>query len=142
VLFRSTTRGRMAGRALALWECTLRDQQERVVSSHLVSVGGALGSREAVAAAAKRWQADALATARTFTDAGLRRVNEISAALDADRESLHQPGLFDRRVHFAQAASTAARDEALAAQRERADLLRRLADVQVAPPRLRLALLP
>ena len=138
----STTRARLAGRTLSMWECTLRDQHDRVVSSHLVAVSGGIASDDAVEAAAQPWAVAASAAAHALTQTGLRRCEAITAAIEGDRTSLHQPGLFDRRAHFAHAALETVRDEALAGLRDRADLLRRSGHVAIAPPRLRLTLAP
>jgi len=136
------TRARLAGHMLSMWECVLSDQQERVVSSQLVSVSGSAVSEDVVAAAAKPWELAALAAVHRLAEAGRRRSEAIAAAIEGDGMSFQQPGLFDRRVHFAHAAMRAVRDEALAAQCERADLLRRTGDVRVRPPSLRLTLVP
>ena len=139
---KASTRVHLAGRTLAIWECALRDRHEHLVSSQLVAFSGGIGSSEVVAAAARPWETAALEVARAFADTAGRRAHAIAAAIEGDRASLHQPGLFDRRAHFAVAALEAARNEALAAQRQRADWLQRLGDVQVAAPRLQLVLVP
>jgi superfamily II DNA or RNA helicase len=138
----SKTRARLAGQTLSMWECVLNDEQARAVSSHLVSVSGQVPVDEVIANAVTPSQIATLAIARSFAETALRRSNAITAAIESDALSSHQPGLFDRRVQFAHAAMKAARDEALAAQRDRAQLLRRSHNVVVAPPRLRLVLVP
>src|SRR5262249_34128705 len=120
----ATTRSRMGGRTLSMWECVLADASERPVASHLLAVSGRVASPDVVAAASGHWEATAAATVRAFTDAALRRTDAITADIENGKASADQPGLFDRRVTVGRAALTAAQDESLARQRERADLLR------------------
>jgi hypothetical protein len=70
----------------------------------------------------------------------LRRAAAIVSAIADDSASPNQPGLFDRRVHFARAAMRIAQDDALEAQHERIELLRAAGDVVAGSPRLRLVL--
>ncbi len=137
-----TTRARLAGRTLSMWECVVRDEHERVVSSYLVAASGATAPSEVVDAAAQPWATATLTATHAFTQAGLRRCEAITADIEADGGSLHQPGLFDRRSHFAHAALQAAREEALAEQGERAAFLRRSGALAIVPPQLRLVLAP
>ena len=138
----ATTRSRMRGRMLSMWECALTDRAERTAASHLVAVSGQLASAEVVAAASGPWEAIAATTARAFTEAALRRTNAIVADIENDKASADQPGLFDRRVTVARAALSAAQAESLARQRQRADVLLANGDVSAATPRLRLVLVP
>jgi superfamily II DNA or RNA helicase len=138
----ATTRSRMRGRTLSMWECALTDRAERTAASHLVAVSGRLASAEMVAAASGHWEATAATTVRAFTDAALRRTDAIVADIENDKAFADQPGLFDRRVTIARAALNAAHEESLARQRERADVLRASGDVRAATPRLRLVLRP
>jgi hypothetical protein len=53
-----------------------------------------------------------------------------------------QPGLFDRRAHFAQAALDAAQRRAVGMQAEHDADLKLRAEVAACPPRLRLVMVP
>jgi hypothetical protein len=145
----SRTRLRLCGLTLSLWECALHDRHERVVSSYLVAVNAALSNPNPrsscaaiVRAASTQWQEATVASTRAFTDMGLHRAAAIVSAIAGDSASPHQPGLFDRRVHFAHAAMKMAQDDALEAQHERIELLRGAGDVVASPPHLRLVLVP
>ncbi len=81
-------------------------------------------------------------TARAFAAAGLERAEAVAHTIDGDSFSPIQPGLFDRRAHFAHAALQAAKDDASAAQCDRLAALRLSADLVVKTPRLRLVLVP
>jgi hypothetical protein len=81
-------------------------------------------------------------TARAFAATGIARAEAVASAIANDGSSSVQPGLFDRRAHFAHAALKAAQDEASAAQSDRLAALRLSADLSATPPRLRLVLVP
>ena len=146
------TRARLRSKAVLLWECAIEDRRDRVVASRLVpmSLDAAAGVfdpaapliAERAAQASAGWQASAMETARVFAAAGIARAEAVATAMGNDRSSAVQPGLFDRRTHFAQAALKAAQEDALAAQADRLAALRLGADLVATPPRLRLVLLP
>jgi superfamily II DNA or RNA helicase len=143
-----TTRGRLAGRTLSLWERVVSDGREQMVASLVVGVlthsDPMLLSRcrDVVAATSADWEAAATASSRAFAEAARRRASAIADDVANNRTSPHQPGLFDRRADFAQAALQAAHADAVAAQAERLNLLRLIADVVAREPRLRLVLEP
>src|SRR5205085_4265836 len=95
-----------------------------------------------VTASASAWQVATVMTARAFAATALARVDAIAGAIENDGVRSMQPGLFDRRAHFAHAAMKAAHDEALAAQAERRRALRRGAELTAHPPHLRVLLVP
>jgi hypothetical protein len=141
------TRARLGTRALALWECTVEDADARIVSSRLIatSVDGPhdpIDSRWAgvVSESALGWQNDTIEQARRFAHTGIARADAIGAAIGHEGESSVQPGLFDRRAHFADLAKKAAQDEALASLAERRTALRLNAELSAPAPRLRLVL--
>ncbi|HET9834434.1 MAG TPA: helicase-related protein [Vicinamibacterales bacterium] len=136
------TRFRLRGLTLSMWESEVTDTDERVVSSHVVGVTGSIACADVVAAASEPRNRAALVSARAFSQAALQRTRAIAARIANDRASPHQPGLFDRRVHFAHAALKAANEAAIAGLKERADLQQRAGEVTAGSPRLRLVLLP
>ena len=83
-----------------------------------------------------------LTHARRFADTGIARVDAILKAIEQDRPSSVQPGLFDRRAHFAHLAQRAAHEEAMASQTERRTALSMSAELTTRAPRLRLVLVP
>lgn len=142
------TRVRLGARRLSLWECAVEDNAGAQVSSSLVSTtadgDGRNGDEDAgaiVAAAALAWQEDVIDGARRFAAAAVARAEAVARSIEQTSLTSMQPGLFDRRAHFAHAALTAAHDEALSAQRERQARLT-TGDVRPQPPRLRLLLVP
>jgi superfamily II DNA or RNA helicase len=148
----SRTRARLGSRALLLWECAIEDRRERIVSSRLVSTAAGTGlaslevvtarCAERVAAASADWQSAALETESAFAAAGIARTEAVVTAIANEDTSSIQPGLFDRRAHFAHAALDAARHEALASQADRRAALHLGTDLLATPPRLRLVLVP
>ena len=146
------TRARLGSHVLALWECAIEDDGDRVVSSRLVSTRSdarpdsfdAIEPHCAALAEASvaSWQESVMATARAFAAAGIARAEAVAKAIENDGGSSIQPGLFDRRAHFAHAALAAARDDALESQAARIAELRWSAAVTARAPRLRLALVP
>jgi hypothetical protein len=146
------TRGRLGRRGLFLWECTIADGRDRIVSSQLVAAtvdpgatsGEASDGRcaDAIAQYASSWRDEAAAHARRFAHTGIARAGAIAGAIERDGMAASQPGLFDRRAQFADLAKKAAQDEALSAQAERRAELRLSADLTMTAPRLRLLLVP
>jgi superfamily II DNA/RNA helicase len=143
------TRARLGTRGLALWECTVEDACERIVSSRLIatSVDGAadridVRCPDVVAESASTWQHDTIEHARRFASAAIARTDAIAASIARDGESPVQPGLFDRRVQFADLAKRAAQQEALASQSERRAELDQRSALSAPAPRLRLVLVP
>jgi len=146
------TRARLRSHALLLWECTIEDGHHRVVSSRLMSTslraaGGPLDERARqcaafVEASASTWQSSAMTLAAAFAATGLARAEAVATAVSHGGAASVQPGLFDRRAHFADAALRAALDEALTAQADRAAELRLSGDLTPHRPRLRLVLVP
>ena len=144
------TRRRLRSRSVLLWECVIEDRRERVVASRLVSMGlhatpdslnaHATLCADHAAAASADWQATAMAAARACAATALVRADAVATAIASDGASPVQPGLFDRRAHFAHSALRAAQDEASAAQADRIAALRLSADLVAARPRLRLVL--
>ncbi len=126
-----TTRSRLAGRRLSLWECLLDDEQGNTVSSHVIAVSHTAGAEPALHEQANAVLLESAEAARAFARAGLRRTEAIVAGVKADRGSPHQPGLFDRQSPFAQAALAADDADILASLEARADRLRRCAAVRV-----------
>jgi superfamily II DNA or RNA helicase len=149
---KSNTRARLGSRALLLWECAIENRLEQVVSSRLVSTTVATGQAlledaiphcaERAAAASADWLSATIESGCAFAAAGIARTEAVTRALADDFSSSMQPGLFDRRAHFAHAALEAARDEALASQADRLAALRLSAGLIAAAPRLRLVLMP
>lgn len=138
------TRARLRSHTLRLWECALRDGRDRVVSSRLVSTlnGTERECAGVVAASVATWQTSAMDMARGFAATGSARAEAISRSLTDDGPASIQPGLFDRRAHFADAALKAAHDEALTSQVDRQAELRLSAELTAHMPRLRLVLVP
>ena len=146
------TRARLGSRVLLLWHCAIEDGRERLVSSRLVSTSlrqmpGSLDAIEPhyaafVAASMSAWQSSAMAVARSFAATGAARAEAVAKSIENDGVFSIQPGLFDRRAHFAHAALKAAQDEALTAQADRKAELRLSAELVARPPRLRLVLVP
>jgi hypothetical protein len=145
------TRARLAGRTLSLWECVLSDGREQAFASLALGAWTSANPSgpdqqawcgDAVSAASRAWESAANASALAFAAVGRRRAAAIASAIENERLSLHQPGLFDRRADFAHAALHAAQVDALASQAERQDVFRQCANVAVSPPRLRLVLVP
>ena len=144
------TRARLGARALLLWECVVEDGRERIVSSRLVSTeldAAAIDPRllecaALVESSAAAWQASTIDAARGLATAGIARGAAIARSIENEGLSSIQPGLFDRRAHFAYAALKAAHDESLASQADRMQLLRLSAEVVAQPPQLRLVLVP
>ena len=145
------TRARLGAVALLLWECVIEDGRERIVSSRLVSVildaAGPVAAippdcAALVESSASSWQASTITIARAFATTGIARADAIATSVENHGVSSMQPGLFDRRAHFAYAALKAAHDESLASQVDRMTSLRLSADLVARPPRLRLVLVP
>jgi superfamily II DNA or RNA helicase len=156
----TTTRTRLGARVLMIWEVALEDGTGRCVQSRAIattvslarlprarsdgwtdSVVGlitadALAQIEAVAAP---WHNSAIAVVRSFVAARLRREHSFAAAVGP---AVFQPGLFDRRVHHAQAAARAARQQMADASARRMAILEHRAELSVLPPALRLVLVP
>ncbi len=146
------TRRRLQSKSVLLWESAVEDRRERVVASQLVSMrldttpgsldAAASLSADCAAAASADWQASAMATAHAFAATALARADAVATAIASDGASAIQPGLFDRRAHFAHSALKAAHDEATTAQADRMATLRLSADLVATAPRLRLVLMP
>jgi superfamily II DNA/RNA helicase len=136
------TRFRLRGLTLSMWESEVTDADERVVSSHVVGVTGSIACADVVAGASEQRNRAALVSARAFSQTALLRTRAIAAHIANDRASPHQPGLFDRRMHFAHAALKAANEATIAVLNERADLQQRAGEVTAGSPCLRLVLLP
>lgn len=142
------TRQRLRTRVLTLWECAVEDATERTIASRLFAVAhddsqdvGASGEN-VVRAISAQWQHDAAQTATDFCQTAIDRSMAMGRAIAQRHVSPLQPGLFDRRAHFATAALQAAQREAVNAQAERQADLRRACQVSARPPRLRLVLVP
>jgi superfamily II DNA or RNA helicase len=138
------TRARLGSNTLRLWTCAVGDGRDRVVSSDLVSTlnGSESECVEVVAAAVAARQAAAMEIARDFAAMGIARAEAVFTSIENEGAPPIQPGLFDRRAHFAHAALKAVRDDALASQVARAAELRSSAALTVQAPRLRLVLVP
>jgi hypothetical protein len=81
-------------------------------------------------------------TARDFAATGIARADAICRSIERDGFSSMQPGLFDRRAHFAHRALNAVHDDALACQAARVAAQRSSAALTMREPRLRLVLVP
>ena len=144
------TRARLGADTLLLWECVIEDGRERTVSSRLVSTKLDVcpvtaiphDCADLVESSASSWQASTIAVAQAFAAAGIARTTAIAKSIENHGVSSMQPGLFDRRAHFAYAALTAAHDESLASQADRLRSLRLSAELVAHPPLLRLVLVP
>jgi superfamily II DNA or RNA helicase len=146
------TRARLRSHALALWECVVEDGRERttavcLVSTRVKATRNALGDIQStcpslVDALSAAWQAAAVRTARDCAATGIARANAVARSIERDGVSSMQPGLFDRRAHFAHAALNAVREDALAHQAARAADWRASAELTMKAPRLRLVLVP
>src|SRR6185436_15469087 len=139
------TRAKLGLRRLLMWECNVEDGFDRAAASALIST---LSRSECVvepsiaAARIAAWQSDAVTAAQRFSAVAIERAEAIVRSIERDEFVSMQPGLFDRRAHFAHAALKAVHDDALAAQRERKDRLMQAGRIAVRPPQLRLLLLP
>ncbi len=133
------TRRHLGARTLTLWESTIHDGRHRRVSSLAVPTLGAANAG-LVSACSETWRARAIATARSFAGAGVARSDAIVRAIEHDGVGAIQPGLFDRRSHFADAALRAEHDDALAMQAERRASLLDAAALTASDPQPRLIL--
>jgi len=142
------TRQRLSGRTLALCESVIQDARDRIVASRSVAIACTGRDRDMSAAGAMAcaenpdWQLNTSQVVRQFCQTAIDRCEAVARAIANDRSSPSQPGLFDRRAHFAHAALQAAHQSALSAQQERATELRLAAEISVRPSQLRLVLLP
>jgi hypothetical protein len=127
------TRVRLGPRRLSLWESTVEDGAGRRVSSSL-----ALTMPDG-----DRPMSDPIASAaRTFAGVAIERADAVTRSIERDGGVSMQPGLFDRRAHFAHSAMKAAHDEALRSQHARRARLLTNGELTERPPRLRLVLEP
>jgi len=139
------TRAKLGSRRLLMWECNVEDGFNRVAASTLISTlsRSDCGIEPPVAAAGiAAWQSDAVTVAQRFSAVAVDRAEAIVRSIERDEIVSMQPGLFDRRAHFAHAALKAVDDDALAAQRERKGRLVQGGRIAVRPPQLRLLLSP
>ncbi len=137
------TRARLGRHSLSLWECTVEDARHCVVSSSLIAtLHEPVDEPAAVAGVASVWSAAAITTARRFAATARVRAQAIGASLESRGLPSMQPGLFDRRAHFALAALEAAQTRAAGIQNERDADLKLREDVAACPPRLRLVMVP
>ena len=157
----TTTRTRLGARVLLIWEVAVEDGWGRCVCSRPMAIMISL-RRLPRARADARWidavlsavTADALAaieagtatwldrvisTVSSFVAAGMARERDVPA--NAARTAF-QPGLFDRRVHHAQAAARVMQQQLAEASARRLAILERRAALSVLPPVLRLVLIP
>jgi superfamily II DNA or RNA helicase len=144
------TRARLRSDAVALWECVIEDSRERTAAACLVAArveatrdalsAIQLACPPVVEASSAAWQTAAMQTARDFAGAGVARADAVARSIEREGGSPLQPGLFDRRAHFAHAALNAVRDEALACQAARAAEQRASGELTVKKPCLRLVL--
>ena len=146
------TRARLGSDGVALWECAIEDGRERTVGACLVAtrleatrdVLSAIQSScsTLVETASAEWRAEAMRAARDFSATGIARADAICRSIERDCVSSMQPGLFDRRAHFAYRALTAVREDALACLADRAAEYRSSGALTMRTPRLRLVLVP
>jgi hypothetical protein len=132
------TRARLGRRTLRLWEWEIENGRETVVASQLIACVG----DEPIMPESETWRREATASACAFATTGIAREEAVVRALENTGGSAIQPGLFDRRAHFAHAAAHAAHDETLTSHRERLAVWRLVADLSATAPRLRLVLAP
>jgi hypothetical protein len=156
-----TTRMRLGARVLLIWEVTVEDGCGHCVFSNPIAISISL-RRLPRARADGRWvesvltavTTDALAaiesvlaprrdraisTVRAFVAARVAREHDVSATVSP---AAFQPGLFDRRVHHAQAAARAMQQQLSAASARRLAILEQRAAFSVLPPAPRLVLTP
>ena len=155
------TRARLGARILLIFEIGVEDGCGRCVLSETLAVSVALTRRppgrldrhfvgELLAAVAPQAAAlvdaagalaagGAVSAVFAFIAARAARERQIAIALVPGE---FQPGLFDRRMHYAHAAASAARQELADASARKLAVLERQAALTVLPPALRLVLIP
>jgi hypothetical protein len=156
-----TTRMRLGARVLLIWELAIEDGCGRCVFSDPIAITVSL-RRLPRARADCRWvdsllaavttdvlaalesgsaarRDRAISTVRAFVAARVAREHDVAATVSP---APFQPGLFDRRVHHAQAAARAMQQQLSVASARRLATLERRAALSVLPPALRLVLVP
>ena len=157
----TASRTRLGARVLLIWEVAVEDGCGRCVCSRPVAVtislrrlpraradahwvervlaavtADALAAIESVSAP---WRARAIPAVRSFVAARIAREHGLAANV---APAAFQPGLFDRRVHHAQAAAHTMQRQLAEAGARRLVILERRAALAVLPPALRLVLTP
>ena len=157
----TTTRTRLGARVLLIWEVAVEDGCGRCVCSRPIALtislrrlppagaetpwvnslvaavtADALAAIESVSAP---WRDRAISAVRSFVAARMARERDVAANA---APTAFQPGLFDRRVHHAQAAARAMQQHLAEASTRRVAILERRAALSVLPPALRLVLVP
>ena len=157
----TATRMRLGARVLLIWEVAVEDGCGRCVCSRPVAItislerlpraradalwvervlvaatADALAAIESVSAPVRD---SAIAAVRSFVAARIAREHRVGASLAAEAV---QPGLFDRRVHHAQATAQTLQHQLAEARARRLVVFERRAALAVLPPALRLVLIP
>jgi superfamily II DNA or RNA helicase len=157
----TTTRMHLGSRVLIIWEVTVEDGCGRCIFSSPIAAAisltalprvqpdkpqltrliglvaaEALQLIEAVPAPRRSL---AISAFRSFVAARVAREQDVAAVA---APAAFQPGLFDRRVHHAEAAARAAQQQMAEASARRMAILEQQCALRVLPPTLRLVLLP
>jgi hypothetical protein len=156
------TRQQLGRQLLLIWTIEIEDGRGRSVATHVVATVAPLARlpstrselKEIVAhaevtlsahagSASEGWRTRIAAATRRFVATRLERERSIQSSIDSRPQSSIQPGLFDRRAAYAQAAEHAAQAEASEAIAGRISILESMGNLNVVNrPRLHLVLVP
>jgi superfamily II DNA or RNA helicase len=157
-----STRERLGQRILFIWMLDVEDRSGRAIATHVVGTSAhpvcppltrsnmkwIVSQAETdlaadVEAATGDWRRHVIEIRRTFLTTRLARERAIQSLLDSRPRVGIQPGLFDRRATYLQAADQASQAEAADTISRRIASLESMADVASSGrPRLQLVLLP
>jgi len=157
-----STRQQLGRQMLLIWTIDIADGRRRSVATNVVATAASLARLPSTrselktivayaeaalsahaASASEDWRTLIAAATRRFVATRLERERSIQSSIDSRPQSSIQPGLFDRRAAYAQAAEHAAQAEASEAIAGRISLLESMGNLNVVSrPRLHLVMVP